>query len=206
MAYRKRYPCVDCDKRTTAIHPILDIPVCPVCRGKYEKYKCITKTRAKDTYRLKDTDLQLLKVFKLANPYYSVAAPMQLYLHSQIKELAAQKWGSSEPYLVSLTDFSPEQLRWIYEDLERVKQLDPRKFQYLIADRLSQMGLSVQLVGDVYRKDGGIDIMLIQINVPFRFYLAFRQNIITQIEKQRLAMFATCTALFQETHLLFKWG
>jgi len=84
---------------------------------------------------------------------------MQLFLFTQIQELAKAKWRSPEPYTVSLVEFSAAQLAWFLEDLDRLKQLPPGKFQYLIADRLEKMGLGVQLVGDVFRKDGGVDII-----------------------------------------------
>jgi hypothetical protein len=51
------------------------------------------------------------------------------------------------------------QLAWFLDDLERLKLLGPEKFQNLIANRLERMGLGVQLVGNVFRKDGGIDII-----------------------------------------------
>jgi restriction endonuclease Mrr len=84
---------------------------------------------------------------------------MQLFLLTQVQELAKAKWRSPEPYIVSLVEFSAEQLAWFLEDLDRLKQLPPDKFQYLIADRLEKMGLGVQLVGDVFRRDGGVDII-----------------------------------------------
>lgn len=40
-----------------------------------------------------------------------------------------------------------------------IESLTPEKFQYLIADRLEQWGLEVQLVGKINRKDGGIDLI-----------------------------------------------
>jgi hypothetical protein len=84
---------------------------------------------------------------------------MQLFLFTQIQELAKAKWRSPEPYTVSLVEFSAAQLAWFLEDLDRLKQLPSGKFQYLIADRLEKMSLGVQLVGDVFRKDGGVDII-----------------------------------------------
>jgi len=110
-------------------------------------------------YRLKLSDLAKLRVHEVDNPYYKKAAPMQLYLLSQVEEIAKRKWGNLEPYIVTLVDFNNELLTWFLEDTERLKQLPPDKFQYLIADRLEQMGLGVQLVGNVYRKDGGVDIV-----------------------------------------------
>jgi hypothetical protein len=84
---------------------------------------------------------------------------MKLYLLTQVTELANQKWGSKEPYQVTLVDFSKEFYDWLLQDLERFKQIGEEKFQGLIANCLERMGLSVQTVGHVYRKDGGIDIV-----------------------------------------------
>lgn len=98
---------------------------------------------------------------------------MQLYLLNQIQDLAVKKWGSSEPYTVSMVSFSDELLTWLLEDTERLKLLTPEKFQYLVADRLAQMGLDVQLVGDIYSKDGGVDIVAYpKARCAFPFLLA----------------------------------
>ena len=96
---------------------------------------------------------------KVDNPHYKKAAPMVLYLHSQIRERAQSKWGSPEPYRVELVEFSPNFISWLLEDIERLKQLDPSKFERLIADRLEQMGLIVHPVGNIFRMDGGIDMI-----------------------------------------------
>ncbi len=134
--------------------------MCSKCQRQHQdKYRYITKTRALGEYRLKLNDLEHLGVHEVDNPYYKKAAPMQLYLLSQVEELSNKKWGSPKPYTVELVEFSNNLIAWFLEDTERLKQLPPDKFQYLIADRLKNMGLSVQLVGDVYRKDGGVDII-----------------------------------------------
>jgi hypothetical protein len=124
-----------------------------------DKYRLITKSRAVGDYRLTADDLQGLEYIAARNPHYSTAAPMQLFLQAQVKQLAAGRWGSSEPYIVTLSPFSEEVLAWLLEDLERLKTLPPDKFQFFIADRLERFGLQAQMVGDVYRKDGGVDII-----------------------------------------------
>jgi hypothetical protein len=43
--------------------------------------------------------------------------------------------------------------------LEDIEMLPPDKFQFFIADRLERFGLQAQIVGNVYRKDGGVDIV-----------------------------------------------
>jgi hypothetical protein len=50
---------------------------------------------------------------------------MHLFLLSQVQDLAKSKWGSDEPYRISLTEVSPDQLRWLEEDPQRLKQLTP---------------------------------------------------------------------------------
>lgn len=153
-------PCSECRKATTRKHPILNTYLCSNCQRQHQnKYRYITKTRAISEYRLKSADLESLGVHEVDNPYYKKAAPMQLYLFNQVEELSKEKWGSPEPYTVELVKFSNELLAWFLEDPERLKQIPPDKFEYLIANRLENMGLSVQIVGDVNRKDGGVDII-----------------------------------------------
>ena len=166
-------PCIECAKLTARSHPILGIPLCQTCqRENQERYRYITKSRAIKDYRLKPADLALLGVHKVDNPHYKKAAPMQLYLSTQIEELAKQKWGSSEPYTVALSQFSEELLRWFLEDTNRLMQLTPDKFQYLIADRLEYLGLGIQMVGNVFLKDGGVDIIAYPKGLAVPFLLA----------------------------------
>jgi hypothetical protein len=156
----KRYPCTHCLKSTARLHPILDMPLCRLCQSaRQDVYRYITKSRALDEYRLKADDLAQLQFHEVDNPYYKISPSMKLYLLRQIEQISMQKWGGEEPYIVTLKDFTPDYLNWLQEDPARVSSLTPEKFQYLIADRLERWGLDVQLVGDIYRKDGGIDII-----------------------------------------------
>lgn len=160
MARHPRRSCAECGKQTEARHPILGISLCRSCQSaKPEKYRLITKTRAINDYRLSPDELYRLDYITRRNPHFSTAAPMQLFLLTQVERLAEKKWGSSEPYIVTLTDFSDEFLAWLLEDVERLKSLSPEKFQLFIADRLECFGLQAQIVGDVCRKDGGVDIV-----------------------------------------------
>jgi hypothetical protein len=160
MARRPRQPCTECGKITEAWHPILKIYLCRACQSSMpQKYRLITKMRAIGDYRLSVDDLYKLEYIAARNPHYSTAAPMQLFLQPQVEQLASGKWGSPEPYIVTLTPFSAEVLAWLLEDLERLKMLPPDKFQFFIADRLQRFGLEALIVGDVYRKDGGVDIV-----------------------------------------------
>jgi hypothetical protein len=160
MVRRPRRPCTECGKRTQAWHPILEIYVCRDCQfSTPEKYRLITKTRAVGDYRLTAADLGKLEYIAARNPHYSTSAPMQLFLKAQVEQLAAGRWGSPEPYIVTLSPFSEQVIAWLLEDVERLKTLPPDTFQFFIADRLERFGLQAQVVGDVYRKDGGVDII-----------------------------------------------
>jgi len=152
--------CSDCGRVTQRSHPILDVSLCRDCQhADPKKYGFITKTRALQEYRLTKEDLAKLGVFERDNPHYKVAAPMQLYLHRQIRDLAGAKYGSDEPYQVTVVPFSERQIEWFAEDPTRLQHMSPAAFQRLVGDRLDAMGLDVQLVGDVNRKDGGIDLV-----------------------------------------------
>jgi len=97
---------------------------------------------------------------------------MQLYLVSQIEALSKEKWGNTEPYIVALREFDERYLSWLADDAERLQHLTPEKFQYLVADRLEQFGLCVQLTGNINRKDGGIDIIAYPSAPTIPFMLA----------------------------------
>ena len=169
---KKRQPCSECKKITVRIHPILRVPLCLNCQmNNREKFRYISKTRALGEYRLKPNELSGLRSHLVDNPHYKKAAPMKLYLLSQVAELAKDKWGSKEPYQVNLIDFPDDFYNWLLQDLERLKKIGEEKFQNLIADCLERMGLSVQSVGHVYQKDGGIDIIAYPNKMPFPFLL-----------------------------------
>ncbi len=154
------WPCCECHKRTRRVDAFQNMPLCAECRSRFpEKYGCVTKTRALREFRLKEHELYRLVYIERDNPYYKSSAPMHLFLLSQVRELAKVKWGGSEPYLISLTEFSEDQLRFLQEDPERLKQLTPERFQLLLADRFEAMGLCVQLVGRANERDGGIDLI-----------------------------------------------
>lgn len=164
--------CTHCGKRTVRIHPILDIALCANCqRQRPEIYQYITKTRATEVYRLRSSDLNTLRAHEVDNPHYKKAAPMQLYLLTQIKSIALSKYGSDEPYIVGLKKFDPQRLELFATRPERLSQLTPEQFQYLIANRLDEWGLDVTLTGNVNARDGGIDILAVPRH-GFPFLLA----------------------------------
>ena len=164
-----KYNCTHCEKQTVRFHAILEIPLCRICESQHpEIYRYITKTRAMDTYRLRPSDLASLSVHMVDNPHYKTAAPMQLYLLSFVKAAAAQKYGSSEPYLVGLKQFDAARLAFFADQPTRLFNLTPEQFQFLIANRLDDLGLEVKLIGEINQKDGGIDIVAVpRQGVPF---------------------------------------
>lgn len=167
--------CVECGRVTRRVHGILDVSLCADCRrGNPDKYGCITKTRAIGEYRLSEADLARLDVIETDNPHYKCAAPMRLYLHRHVKQVSKRKNGGDEPYAVTLIPFAEHLIQWFAEDMNRLYEISPGTFQRLVADRLDAMGLEVQLVGDVFRKDGGIDIIAYpkRDRMPFPFLLA----------------------------------
>ncbi len=154
------WPCCECGVRTRSIDFFHDKPLCAKCRSRFpQKYGCITKTRALREYRLREHELYRLEYLERDNPHYKSGSPMHLFLLSQVRDLARTKWGRDEPYLISLTEVSPDQLRWLEEDPERLKQLTPAQFELLLADRFEAMGLCVQLIGKTNEPDGGIDLI-----------------------------------------------
>lgn len=152
--------CIECGRLTMRTHGILGVSLCADCRkGHPDKYGCVTKTRAMREYRLKEADLAPLPFIELPNPYHKTGKSMYLYLHRQIRDITRNRYGGDEPYVVQLVPFSQAQLDWFAGDSERTKGMSPRSFERLVADRLDAMGLQVRIVGDVYQKDGGIDIV-----------------------------------------------
>jgi hypothetical protein len=154
------WPCCECGSRTRSVEVFRDKPLCASCRSQFpQKYGCITKTRALREFRLREHELYRLVYIERDNPHYKSASPMHLFLLSQVQDLAKSKWGSDEPYLISLTEVSPAQLRWLEEDSERLKQLTPEQFELLLANRFEAMGLCVQRIGRTNEPDGGIDLL-----------------------------------------------
>ena len=152
--------CSECGRTTVRFHPILDVPLCANCqRSNKEKYQYITKTRAMEHYRLKPDDLAQIGVHEVDNPHYKKAAPMQLYLLAQVKEVAGNKWGSVEPYIVQLVTFSDDVLAEFLQDPELLKKLTDEEFERLIAEFLEARGYGVRQVGRTRRKDGGVDLV-----------------------------------------------
>lgn len=169
-----KHECIKCSNKTTRIQPIVNLPICKNCWSKDElkkEYAYITKTRAKSEFRLNDKDLNKVSSFEVKNPIFATSYPMKLYLLNEIETLSNSKWGSTEPYVVELLNFTSEKVNWLLNDLNRFKKITPEDFQYLIAERLEKMNFNVQLVGEINSKDGGIDIVATPKESSFPFLL-----------------------------------
>jgi hypothetical protein len=70
---------------------------------------------------------------------------------------------------VVLAPFSHEVLQRLLSDPSALGDLGPEQFQHFIAHRLECIGLEPKVVGHVFRKDGGIDIVAYPriLTVPF---------------------------------------
>src|SRR3990167_9268543 len=135
---RTTSPCTECGKHTSAIFPLLDIPLCRRCQTVHpDKYALITKTRAVQEYRLKEIDLITIEHIEMKNPHWKTGPrPMQLFLHMQVQELATRKWGGAEPYTVQHVWFPQRLLTSFADRPELLKHLSPGGFQNLVAERL----------------------------------------------------------------------
>jgi len=206
MLVATKHYCTHCKKRTVRFHPILDIPLCAKCqRQRPELYQYISKTRAMDTYRLRAADLKALDVHEVDNPHYKKAAPMQLFMLSHIRAAAQQKYGSAEPYIVGLKQFDNDRLALFADEPERLLQLTPEQFQFLIANRLDDFGLEVTIVGDVYRKDGGIDIIAVPRN-GFPFLLAVQSKHHRRNRKTPVSDVRDLNGVMQSANSIFHIG
>lgn len=164
-----RVKCSDCDRLTVRHHPILGIPLCATCdKADHDRYGYVTKTRARTEFRLKPEDLATLDSYAVKNPHYATAAPMQLYLMSQVRSLATGKWGSGEPYRVEHVPLPLFGYLTNVADLLRISDADMEDF---VIETLSRMGYGVRQVGRTHRKDGGVDIIAWQ-RAPLPFLIA----------------------------------
>lgn len=65
-------------------HPLIKVLI------KYGKEPLITKSEAKNEFRIKDNELEKLNSFKKSNPHYKSGPPMQLFFQKQIKDFVAK--------------------------------------------------------------------------------------------------------------------
>lgn len=170
--------CEECGKPTQAIHPLLEIPLCRRCQAAYpDRYGFITKTRATGDYRLRPEDLAAMRVFEQPNPHWKTGPrPMQLFLRRDVISAAESRYRKAEPYLVVLEPFPDEILQRLLEDPAALGKLGPDRFQFFLADRLDRLGLEVRIVGHVFRKDGGVDIVAYPRNTTVPFLLAVQSK------------------------------
>ncbi|CAH1153467.1 unnamed protein product [Phaedon cochleariae] len=93
--------CETCEKpfATSWLFDNFEFKCCDLCKDP-EMHKLITKTEAKDSYLLKDCDLDkrepILKFIKQKNPHNSHWGDMKLYLRLQVEKRALEVWGSEE--------------------------------------------------------------------------------------------------------------
>ncbi|KAJ8735172.1 hypothetical protein PYW07_006792 [Mythimna separata] len=98
----ERPSCLDCEQRfpQSYLFDTFGYNVCDECRDDDGAHELITRTEAKNTYLLKDCDLDLrpplLRFVRRRNPHGSRLGDMRLYLRAQVEARAHEAWGSAE--------------------------------------------------------------------------------------------------------------
>ncbi|XP_039614040.1 DNA repair protein complementing XP-A cells [Polypterus senegalus] len=94
--------CEECDKpfMESYLSNSFDVHVCDSCRDADGKHALITRTEAKQTYLLKDCDLDkrepVLKFVLRKNPHNPRWGDMKLYLKLQVVKRSLEVWGSTD--------------------------------------------------------------------------------------------------------------
>lgn len=94
--------CEDCGKEfmDSWLLTTYNVNVCDVCKEDTEKHALVTKSEVKDTYLLKDADLEVreppLKFIIRKNPRNPRWGDMKLYYGPQVYDRAMEVWGSEE--------------------------------------------------------------------------------------------------------------
>jgi hypothetical protein len=65
--------------------------------------------------------------------------------------------------MVTPVDITPDIIKLLKEDPQRLMQLSPEQFENFVAERLDRMGFDVKLTGNTKMRDGGIDLDLIGV-------------------------------------------
>ena len=87
-------------------------------------------------------------------------------------ELTENKFLSC-PAHVEIVDLTPQLMKLLASEPERLRDLNPQMFENLICDRLDRMGYGLERVGmSTYQKDGGIDIVAWPRASPLPFLVA----------------------------------
>ncbi|TRY71992.1 hypothetical protein TCAL_03958 [Tigriopus californicus] len=136
--------CLECQENfsDSFLFRTFDISVCDKCKETERdgKHELITKTDAKNTFLLKDVDIDkrepVLKFIIRKNPHNPRWGDMKLFLRSQIEDRALEVWGSEEA-------------------LERQHDLRDEKKEKTKAKRFNNQikALRMQVRGSLYKKD-----------------------------------------------------
>jgi hypothetical protein len=87
MPTPKMLPCDGCGQETTQTHELLGVPCCPDCEST-EPYRLITKTEAKELYKLRDKDITSLRCLSRQNPRFKRGPAMRLFLQRDVADVA----------------------------------------------------------------------------------------------------------------------
>lgn len=136
--------CLECQENfsDSFLFRTFDLSVCDKCKDteKDGKHELITKTDAKNTFLLKDVDIDkrepVLKFIIRKNPHNARWGDMKLFLRSQIEDRALEVWGSEEA-------------------LEKQHELRDEKKEKTKVKRFNNQikALRMQVRGSLYKKD-----------------------------------------------------
>lgn len=151
--------CEECNKKFQLSYLLttFNYNVCDSCRDRDDKHSLITKTEAKETYLLRDHDLDLreppLKFILKANPHRAAYGHMKLYLHLQIEKRALEVWGSEEALVEEKEkrDVKRQETK-IKRFNKKVKQLR-MEVRSSVYDRTKKASHSHEFGEDTYNED-----------------------------------------------------
>jgi DNA-repair protein complementing XP-A cells len=98
--------CHECSRKfaLSFLKTNFNVHICDECRRGKDKYKLVSKTEAKETFCLKDVDLEErdgppLPFICRRNPHNPHGGSMKLYLESQVRLRAHAVWGGEDGLL-----------------------------------------------------------------------------------------------------------
>jgi DNA repair protein len=68
--------------------------VCRTCKKEHERFRLVTKSKAKEHFLVSDDDLASLKFLHASNPSKPGWAQMKLFMWQHVEMLALERWGS----------------------------------------------------------------------------------------------------------------
>jgi hypothetical protein len=113
--------------------------VCDECLRSKKEFRLMTKTEAVKHYRLKPADLEELECEEKRNPKYRSAAPMRLYLRSDLRHLANEVHGSKDARLALQSKLEDRKAK-----MRRNKEASKQQRREELIQELAKHGLELR--------------------------------------------------------------